>query len=101
MWPIGRLFRLRHGRTVNAFTSPTVWWFRNSATDRRDEAEGFRLQLGVGADDALGKALGMQVNRWRQPQLPGLRTLPPRHRTCEFRRGGPSLASLQGQRKLR
>ena len=80
MWPIGRLVRLRHCRTVNAFTSPTVWWFRNSATDRRDEMAGSRLQLGVEADDALRKTLGMPVSPWWQPQLPALRTLPTRHR---------------------
>src|SRR6266849_5604414 len=101
MWPIGRLFRLRHGRTVNAFTSPTVWWFRNSATDRRDEAAGFRLQLGVEADDALRKALGMPVSPWWQPQLPALRTLPTRHRTCELRWGRPSLCSYQGRGQVR
>src|SRR6266849_6471901 len=100
IWPIGRLVRLRHGRTVNAFTSPTVWWFRNSATDRRGEAAGFRFQLRVEADDALRKALGMPVSpRWQQ-QLPALRTLPMRHRTCELRWGRP-LCSYQGRGQVR
>ena len=64
-WPIGRLVRLRHCRTGNALARPTVWWLRNAATDRRGEAAGFRLQIGVEADDALRKTLGMPVSPWR------------------------------------
>jgi hypothetical protein len=78
---------------VAALATAAIDWARQRRTDP-EAAEvrahlarvvGVAVQIGVEADDALRKTLGMPVSPWRQQQLPPLPNLPTRHRTCELR----------------